>query len=119
MDNVKSDVKELMTNLQAFSQTSKDQVQSLRHVVDRTYDLIVDSRYKVGFAFVFLKLFLLFESFSMLMDYLSIDHLGNDLFHPSTILAPYFHPGRYPVDRISICHLQQGRHRGGTSSLHL
>ena len=44
----------------------------------------------VGFAFVFLKLFLLFGSFSMLMDHLPIDHIGNDFFIPLPFLHHIF-----------------------------
>ena len=50
--NVKSDVRDVMKKLQAFCLTSKDQYQGMKHIVDRTYDIVVDARFKVHFAFL-------------------------------------------------------------------
>ena len=47
LDNVKAEVNQLMTNLQEFSQTSRQEIQDMKSIVDRTYDLVVDTRYKV------------------------------------------------------------------------
>ena len=47
LGNVKAEVNQLMTNLQEFSQISRQEIQDMKSIVDRTYNLVVDTRYKV------------------------------------------------------------------------
>ena len=47
LGNVKAEVNQMMRNLQDFSQSSRQEIQDLKSIVDRTYDLVVDTRYKV------------------------------------------------------------------------
>ena len=55
LGNVKAEVNQLMTNLQEFSQTSRQEIQDMKSIVDRTYDLVVDTRYKVLNVYPFVK----------------------------------------------------------------
>ena len=43
---MKADVKQLMVRIQAFSQSVNQDIQEMKTVVDRTFDIVVDSRYK-------------------------------------------------------------------------
>jgi phage host-nuclease inhibitor protein Gam len=45
--NVKADVKQLIKNIQAFSQSISQDIEDMKTVVDRTFDIVVDSRYRV------------------------------------------------------------------------
>ena len=36
-----------MKNIKDFSQSSRQEIQDMKTIVDRTYDLVVDTRYKV------------------------------------------------------------------------
>ena len=47
MRNVKADVKQLIKSIQAFSQSVSQDIEDMKTVVDRTFDIVVDSRYKV------------------------------------------------------------------------
>ena len=47
LGNVKAEVNQMMRNLQEFSQSSRQEIQDMKSIVDRTYDLVVDTRYKV------------------------------------------------------------------------
>ena len=47
LGNVKAEVNQMMRNLQEFSQSSRQEIQDLKSIVERTYDLVVDTRYKV------------------------------------------------------------------------
>ena len=47
LGNVKAEVNQMMRNLQDFSQSSRQEIQDLKSIVERTYDLVVDTRYKV------------------------------------------------------------------------
>ena len=44
---MKAEVNEMMKNLQEFSQSSRQEIQDMKSIVDRTYNLVVDTRYKV------------------------------------------------------------------------
>ena len=47
LGNVKAEVNQMMRKLQDFSQSSRQEIQDLKSIVERTYDLVVDTRYKV------------------------------------------------------------------------
>ena len=47
LSDVKEDVKELVRSFQTFSVTVKKDITHIRGVVDKTFDIVVDSRYKV------------------------------------------------------------------------
>ena len=44
---MKAEVKQLMKSFEEFSQSSRQEIQDLKNIVDRTYDVVVDTRYKV------------------------------------------------------------------------
>ena len=44
---MKADVKQLIKSIQAFSQSVSQDIEDMKTVVDRTFDIVVDSRYKV------------------------------------------------------------------------
>ena len=47
LSDVKDDVKELVRSFQTFSVTVNKDITHIRGVVDKTFDIVVDSRYKV------------------------------------------------------------------------
>ena len=47
LTNVKAEVKQLMQSIREFSQSVSEDVEAMKTVVDRTFDIVVDSRYKV------------------------------------------------------------------------
>ena len=47
LSDIKDDVKELVRSFQTFSVTVNKDVKHIRGVVDKTFDIVVDSRYKV------------------------------------------------------------------------
>ena len=47
MANVKADVKQLLKNLQTFSESVSEEIKDMKLVVDHTFDVVVDARYKV------------------------------------------------------------------------
>ena len=44
---VKEDVNELVRSFQTFSVTVNKDIMSIRGIIDKTFDIVVDSRYKV------------------------------------------------------------------------
>ena len=46
MEEVKAEVKELMKEVQQFSQSVGQEIKDMKDVVNRTFDLVVDTRYK-------------------------------------------------------------------------
>ena len=47
LTSVKAEVKQLMKSIREFSQSVSQDVESMKTVVDRTFDIVVDTRYKV------------------------------------------------------------------------
>ena len=47
LSDVKEDVKQLVRSFQTFSVTVNKDIMSIRGVIDKTFDIVVDSRYKV------------------------------------------------------------------------
>ena len=47
LSDIKDDVQELVRSFQTFSVTVNKDIRQIRGVVDKTFDLVVDSRYKV------------------------------------------------------------------------
>ena len=47
LTNVKAEVKQLMKSIRAFSTSVSQDVEHMKTVVDRTFDIVVDTRYKV------------------------------------------------------------------------
>ena len=47
LSDIKDDVKELVRSFQTFSVTVNKDITHIRGVVDKTFDIVVDSRYKV------------------------------------------------------------------------
>ena len=47
ISDVKEDVKELVRSFQTFSVTIDKDITHIRGVIDKTFDIVVDSRYKV------------------------------------------------------------------------
>ena len=47
LSDVKDDVKELVRSFQTFSVTVNKDITHIRGVVDKTFDIVVDARYKV------------------------------------------------------------------------
>ena len=47
LSDVKEDVKELVRSFKTFSVTVNKDITHIRGVIDKTFDIVVDSRYKV------------------------------------------------------------------------
>ena len=47
LSDVKEDVKQLVRSFQTFSVTVNKDITHIRGVIDKTFDIVVDSRYKV------------------------------------------------------------------------
>ena len=47
LSDIKDDVKELVRSFQTFSVTVNKDITHIRGVIDKTFDIVVDSRYKV------------------------------------------------------------------------
>jgi len=52
LSDVKAEVELVMTSLQAFSQSSTKDIHDIKNIVDRTFDLVVDTRYKDGIQLI-------------------------------------------------------------------
>ena len=61
MSEVKTEAKQLMKHLQALSESVSPDIEALKSVVHRTFDIVADSRYKV------VSIFALNEPISMFM----------------------------------------------------
>ena len=53
---MKEEVKDLVKSFKDFSHSIKGDVDSLKNVVDKTYDVVVDSRFRVSWVSFFLDL---------------------------------------------------------------
>ena len=56
ISEVKAEVKDLVGSFKDFSHSIKGDFDSLKSVVDKTYDLVVDARFRVSWVSFFLNL---------------------------------------------------------------